>query len=62
MFRRLTDAEHAAVRCYLGDPELTGYTVAAVRKLMQNYQDTSTELAEHEATLEARLPRTWSDL
>lgn len=62
MFRKLTDAEHAAVRCYLGDPELTGYTVAAVRKLMQNYQDIATELAEHEALLEARFPRTWSDL
>jgi hypothetical protein len=57
MFRKLTDVEHAAVRCYLADPELTGYMVHGLKKLMQNYQDTATELAEHEAALDARLKR-----
>lgn len=56
MFRILTEAERAAIRYLLTyERDESSYTYRAVDKLMQNYQDTATELAEHEAALDARI-------
>lgn len=60
-FRKLTDTEHVCIRFMLGADravlrsDFGPAAVAALEKLVCNYQDTALELAEHDAALEARI-------
>lgn len=54
MFRKLSSKEHEEMRELCGS--LRQHEArTGIRKLMQNYQDTAVELAEHDAAMDARL-------